>query len=149
VSTAEAAAPVPRAIRLRAASGQPPLGAIFLGIGLGVAAVVKLLHLDGLPFYVCYFRAFTGWPCMTCGSTRALGALARLDLAGALAANPLAVVVGVTIGLWGLADLALAPSRRALSVEVSPALARALRVGVVLAVAANWIYLLPFRHRPL
>jgi hypothetical protein len=146
VSTAEVAAPVPRAIRLRAVSGQPPLGAIFLGIGLATAGVVKLLHLDALPFYVCYFRAFTGWPCMTCGSTRALGALARLDLAGAVAANPLAVVVGVLIGLWGLADLALAPRRRALSIEVSPAVARSLRIMLVVAVAANWLYLLTFQR---
>ena len=146
MSTAEAAVSSPRAIRLRAVAGQPPLGAIFLGIGLVTAGIVRLLHLDALPFYVCYFRAFTGWPCMTCGSTRALGALAHLDLAAAVAANPLAVVVGVAIGLWGLADLVLAPRRRALSIEVSPAVARVLRIALVAAVAANWLYLLTFQR---
>jgi hypothetical protein len=146
VSTAGAAVASPRAIRLRAVAGRPPLGAVFLGIGLLAAAVVRLLHLDALPFYVCYFRGLTGWPCMTCGSTRALGALARLDLAAAVTANPLAVAVGVALGLWGVADLTLAARGRALSVEVSPAVARALRIAVVLAVAANWLYLLTFQR---
>lgn len=146
MSTAEVSVVGSRGVRLRAVPGRPPLGAIFLGIGLLAAAIVRLLHLDALPFYVCYFRGFTGWPCMTCGSTRALAALARLDLPSAVAANPLAVGAGLAVGLWGLADLTLAARGRGLSVEVSAVVARALRIGLVLAVTANWLYLLTFRR---
>lgn len=133
-------------LRLRAEEGRPPLGAVFLGIGLTAAAAVRLLHLDALPFYVCFFRGFTGLPCMTCGSTRALGALARLDLVGALALNPLAVLAALAIGFWGLADLALAARGRALSIELAAGPARALKAAVVIGVVANWLYLLAWQR---
>lgn len=42
----------------------------------------------------CPFHALTGLPCPSCGATRAALALLRLDVAGALAFNPGAVVGG-------------------------------------------------------
>jgi hypothetical protein len=100
------------------------------------------LHLDRLPFTVCYFKAFTGWPCLTCGSTRALGRLFDLDLAGALAMNPLATIGLLALVPWAAADLLLMPAGRALRVELGPALARVARVAVVFAILADWGYLL-------
>ena len=79
-------------LRLTAPPGRLPLGAVFGTIGALGAAAVGLLGLDRLPFSVCLFKALTGLPCPTCGSTRALGRLVHFDLAGALAMNPLATV---------------------------------------------------------
>jgi hypothetical protein len=44
----------------------------------------------------CPFKAYTGLPCATCGGTRALAALCRLDFLGAIRFNPL-VVLGVFV----------------------------------------------------
>jgi Protein of unknown function (DUF2752) len=44
-------------------------------------------------FPPCLFRMFTGLHCIGCGLTRALHALAHGDVGGALAMNPLAVLV--------------------------------------------------------
>jgi hypothetical protein len=129
-------------LRLRAQPGAVPLGAILLASGAMVAVAVALLHLDRLPFSLCVFHAVTGWPCMTCGATRAAARLAVGDVPGALSMNPLATIVGLALVPWGVSDLALLPRGRALSVEVAPAGARALRVGLVLAVAVNWAYLI-------
>lgn len=130
-----------RAVRLEARLGAPPLGAVFGGIGLMAAAAVWLLRLDRIPLTFCLFKAFTGLPCPTCGSTRALGRLFALDVAGALSMNPFTTVVAVVIAGWAVADLVLLPRRRALGLEVSPRLGFALRVGALLLFVANWVYL--------
>ena len=126
---------------MRARPGALPLGAIFLGIGAAAAFAVAVLHLDRLPMLVCLFRATTGLPCLTCGATRALAALASGDLMGALVLNPLATMWALALVPWGLGDLALSTRGRALSLEVAPAAARAIRVAAGVALLANWAYL--------
>lgn len=126
-------------------SGRPggvPLGAILGAIAALATAAVGLIHLDRLPFTACYFKALTGWACLSCGSTRALGRLFALDVAGALAMNPLATVGVLALVPWALADLALMPRGRVLSLTLAPGPARIARAALVLALAANWGYLL-------
>ena len=118
-----------------------PLGAIFLAIAAAGAFAVAVLHLDRLPVLVCMFRAVTGIPCLTCGATRAAAHLATGDLAGAFAMNPLATAGALALVPWGLADLALLPRGKALAVELAPSAAWAARVLAVVAVLANWAYL--------
>jgi hypothetical protein len=129
-------------VTLRAKPRGLPLGAVFLAIGTVAALAVAVLHLDRLPILVCLFRAATGLPCLTCGATRALGELVAGDVSGALAMNPLATLGAFALVPWGLGDLALMTRGRALSVEVAPPAARALRVVAVLTVLANWAYLI-------
>lgn len=123
------------------AAAKPPLGAIFGGIGVSAAAAVSLLGLDRLPLSLCALKVVTGIPCPTCGTTRALGCLAHLDLAGAFAMNPLASSAAFLIGAWAASDLALLPFRRALVVEMSAVPASVLRAVAVTALVVNWIYL--------
>ena len=139
MSTGVVAAP---ALRLSAPAGRLPLGAIFGGIAVLGAAVVGLFQIDRLPFTVCYLKAFTGIPCPTCGSTRAVGCLAHGDLTGAFAMNPLATAALLALVPWALADLALLTRGRALDLSVSPVVGRALRLAVVVTVLANWAYLI-------
>jgi hypothetical protein len=129
-------------IALRGRPGAVPLGLILAGIALGAVVLTGLLHLEGLPLTVCTFKLLTGWACMTCGSTRTLAHLYRLDLFGALAMNPLATLSVLGLLPWALGDLVLLARGRALAVTVSPGLGRLLRVVAVLAVASNWDYLL-------
>ena len=55
------------------------------------------IYLTNTP--LCFFKLLTGLPCPICGSTRALAALARLELATALRLNPFIVLVAITIPL--------------------------------------------------
>lgn len=128
-------------LRLVARPG-PPLGLVFGAVGVLSTLAVGLLQLDRLPIALCYLKAFTGLPCPTCGSTRALGRLFALDLKGALAMNPLTTLAAVVVALWAACDLVLLPRKLALGVELAPRVGVALRVAAVAAALLNWIYLL-------
>jgi hypothetical protein len=129
-------------LRLRAPLGRLPLGAVFGTIGALGAAAVGLLGLDRLPFTVCLFKALTGLPCPTCGSTRAVGRLVHLDVTGALAMNPLTTLAVGVLAVWALCDFALLARGRALEVELGRPLSRLVRGLAVVVVVANWLYLL-------
>jgi hypothetical protein len=126
--------------RLRA-TDRPPLGLVFAAAGLVAGAAVLLLRLDRLPFAMCAFKQLTRLPCPTCGGTRALGRLAALDLRGAFAMNPLAVVLAGVVALWALSDVLLLPRRQSLRLAIRPDLATPVRVSVLLVALLNWIYL--------
>ena len=59
---------------------------LFVVFGLGIGYFIWL-RLSG-PAIPCLFRKITGWLCPGCGITTLILCLARLDLAGAFAANP-------------------------------------------------------------
>ena len=88
----------------------------------------------------CHFEAVTGLPCPTCGATRAALALSRLDLAEAVAINPLAALAALAFVLGGyVAGVAALAGR---SVRIRAPAGGALRLLALLAVAANWGWLL-------
>lgn len=128
-------------LALGAPRGALPLGGIFGGLAAVACAAVGVLGLDHLGFTVCFFRLATGVPCATCGATRALGRLFRLDLAGAFVMNPLVALGTVGLLIWGAADLALLPTRRALRLGIAPAWQPTVRVLAVVLVLLNWAFL--------
>ena len=91
----------------------------------------------GLP--PCPFRALVGIPCLTCGTTRALLALARLDVGAALCWNPLAAAAGILFVPGGLVALGAALTGRGVE---TPRPAPALRAALAIARAANWVFLI-------
>jgi hypothetical protein len=126
----------------RASTGTLPLVALF-ALGLGLLGLVgAAFQLDRLGFPLCVFKATTGLPCFTCGGTRALVRLAHFDVLGAVIMNPLVALGLLAMVPWGIADALLALRGRALVLEVGPALGRALRIGAVPLLLANWAYLI-------
>ena len=91
----------------------------------------------------CIFRSLTGISCPTCGTTRAATAFLDGNLIAAFAANPLAAaagflfVVGAPLAvIWTLAEW---------RVPVLPnPLPNWMRIGAILLIAANWIYIISF-----
>jgi hypothetical protein len=80
--------------------------AVAAGLGVNLAMPEVLIALAPR----CPLRTLTGWECPGCGSTRALSALARGDLAAAWRFNPLAVAGTVLLPI-GLLLHRLPPAR--------------------------------------
>jgi hypothetical protein len=87
----------------------------------------------------CAFHALTGVPCPTCGGTRALLALARLDVPAALAWNPLVTAAALVFVLGGLVALARALGGRGVPGGAPPRWAGG---AAALAFAANWAFVI-------
>jgi hypothetical protein len=115
----------------------------------GPLAILALLAARFFPFDLvslgfCPWRALTGIPCPTCGGTRCMMELTRLDLPAALAMNPLVALAGLgaaayavhALGVWLLGWRRWRPS------VSSPRAQRALRIGAVTALLLNWAYLI-------
>jgi hypothetical protein len=113
---------------------------VFALIGLLSFAVARFLPVLAVP-YTCPMKGAFGIPCATCGMTRAFVALARGDVAAALAASPLGALLAAAAWLYAALDLA----RAALDLpfpSLDLRLQRALVVIATLALAANWAWLL-------
>jgi hypothetical protein len=138
-----AAVPVNRSgLRLALVQGGLPLGAILGALAVVGGVAVRWLHLDRLGITLCTFKAATGLPCMTCGGTRTLALLARGDLPGALAMNPLVAVAFFVLVPWALADLALWTRGQALGLDLGPAARRWILIVGGIALVVNWAYLM-------
>jgi hypothetical protein len=92
---------------------------------------------------LCVFKQITGWPCPTCGTTRAVLAALRADVPGAFAMNPLMTVMAMAAGAY-LVYAAIVvgfrlPRFRPLP---SPSAARLWRMAAIAVVTANWAYLI-------
>jgi len=92
----------------------------------------------------CPFHTMTGLPCPTCGGTRALLALGRLEWHEALVLNPLVTSATVLGGPLMLAVVLLARSARRSPAELAlgPFRTTAGRLILAAAIAANWAYLI-------
>lgn len=114
--------------------------------GTLVVAALAVSRTTGNEVYTCTFRRVTGYPCATCGGTRAAERLFRGDLFGAIELNPLAtaVVIGTPLLLlWWIAvptpppppPPATTPRKRRVPVWAAVLM-------VVAVIGANWVYVL-------
>jgi hypothetical protein len=116
------------------------LGLIWGALALAAAVLAHLATPLAPLLPGCLFRELTGLPCPTCGTAHAVVALARMDLPHAIAFNPL-VTLGALVFLLGGAAAALA-SLAGRPLQEPRLSGRATRSAALLAVAANWAWLL-------
>jgi len=112
--------------------------AVWLIASLAVVAALLLLAY-AFQITICPLKRFTGVPCPTCGSTRAVLRALRGDFAGAWVMQPLVMALVCAAGPLALAAW--------LSPRVKRLLAAAWRhpltwLLAALAVAGNWAYVI-------
>jgi hypothetical protein len=100
------------------------------------------LQAFGVPPLVCPFKAATGFPCVTCGATRALLALVQGQVSAAFVLNPLVPLAAMTALSYVLYSGAVVVSgRRRLRTRVRAWEALVLRGSVIGASTAVWGWL--------
>ena len=111
-----------------------PLCALVLGL-------VSRIPLAWLP--ACRFHRATGWPCPSCGVSRALAALMRGDLASTWRLQPLLVIMaGLALGYIAYAVVVVAARLPRLRVTAfTPTDRRWLAISLIALILANWAYL--------
>jgi hypothetical protein len=109
------------------------------GAALAGAAAAPFVRAFAAELPGCLFRAVTGVPCPTCGGTRALLALVRLDVPAALAWNPLVTVGALVFVLGGLVALVRAAGGRGVPDGAPPRWAGG---AAALAFVANWAFVI-------
>jgi hypothetical protein len=117
---------------------------LWTSVGVAAAALAWVLarNLLPVPFGACVFKAITGWPCVTCGGTRALRALFAGHVADALRANPLVVLVAAGwAGYGGYAVGALAGAWPRVRIQLDRRTMDAAKWMVVGLVTLTWAYL--------
>lgn len=112
--------------------------------GLGLAGLMGLLvarfiPVAKLPFWGCYIRQTTGWPCLGCGLTRVADHVSHGHLGAAWNANPLGTVVALLFVLCVVASLVHLVFKVPLpEVQLSRAEARFARFALVVLVLVNY-----------
>jgi hypothetical protein len=115
---------------------------LLAGLTLLACAVTRVSGLDHAGISFCYFKALTGYACFTCGTTRALGHLSRLDLPSAFAVQPLVTAGVLGLILWGTVDGVLMLASRRTLVQVRGGLLKWFVVAGGALAILNWAYLL-------
>ncbi len=125
----------------RATAADRPLAIVLAGGALAARALAPWAPLLSRLVPACAFHALTGLPCPGCGTTRAVLALARLDVAAAFAFNPLAAL-GLAGGfLVAAAALPWVALGGPLPLVRGGGLPPRLRVLAGIVLAAQWAWL--------
>jgi hypothetical protein len=121
-------------------------GRIEFGIIYGLIALLALFAARFLPILelapACAFKALTGLPCPTCGSTRSIVHLSHFRFFSSLAMNPLLFVsflAAVVALLYGVITLVFGLPR--INVMLSDREKDRVRAAALLVLLFNWLYL--------
>jgi hypothetical protein len=108
--------------------------------------MARFWPFERLPLWSCPLRRTLGLPCPSCGMTRAFVRVTHGDLAGALEVSPLGTMLSLaSVLLVAYIAVRLTVLRRGLQLETSPRERQRLAAALLLAVLANWSYLLVTR----
>ena len=116
---------------------------VWLCVSLASFALAVVWLKWHLPVPRCFFHDATGLPCPTCGATRCFLFLTQGKIARAISMNPLAFCVLAAAGVFAIYAITVLVFRLPrVRLRLAPAAARAVRIAVVAALMANWIYLI-------
>jgi len=129
-------------VRLRQATNEDRQLAL-LWLAAAVSAIaLRPLWLNLTPLLrPCVFRALTGFPCPTCGTTRAATAFLNGELTAAFAANPLGALAGLIFVVGAPPAVAWTMTRTKVPLVTGP-LPMWTRITAASLIGLNWVYVI-------
>ena len=121
-------------------SGERQIGLLWGAVALALLLLSPLATPLAALLPPCFFRRLTGFPCLTCGGTRAALALLQGDVGAALRANPLMTLALALLVGGGLVAFALVLVGR--GVRGPGRVPGWVRAALVAVLAANWFWLI-------
>lgn len=110
-------------------------------IGLVGLLVARFIPVGKLPFWKCWLRASTGWPCLGCGLTRAADYLTHGHFLQAFQVNPLGALAYSLLAVLAVAMiLHLVFAMPMPEVELTDKEASVVRWSLLVAVVLNYAY---------
>lgn len=110
---------------------------------VSLAGLWLYAQLPGAPPLACPFHAITGWPCVTCGGTRAMLALMRGAIGEAFVWNPLVASAGLAaVPYLVYAIVTVMGGLPRLHVRLDARDWSVLRISTVAVVTATWAFLI-------
>lgn len=126
-------------------AGMTRCSAAVLGLWLLMVAACALIELrTGFDLPTCLFKRATGWPCPTCGSTRAMVSLLHGHIGDAIALNPLMVLLVLLTPVTVLVSRGVSAPSNSRSPQSRMTATRwniALALGLA-ALALNWAWVI-------
>ena len=114
---------------------------LVVGSILAMGGTIVVLHLCGI--MLCPLKRFMGLPCFTCGSTRALFALAHGELKNAFLLQPLIVSLVLILAPIAVGCLYVAWTQKRLPcLLLSSAEKIILFIAILSLTLLNWVYLM-------
>jgi len=110
---------------------------------IGAAAALVFIYLRPLVSLLpnCAFHSFTGFPCPTCGSTRAFSALIDGELFGAFRLQPLFVVACIICAAFAFRSLLSKLIGKRFFFELTEQDRFLVRCALIASIVINWVYL--------
>jgi hypothetical protein len=117
---------------------------IWLSVSTGTVALAGVWLALGLPWPYCVFHALTGYPCLTCGATRAAMQFFHGHFLASLRWNPLAFAALCALFLFNVyaAVVLVARAPRLRFSGFTATQKNLVRVAVLTVLGLNWVYLL-------
>jgi len=125
-------------MKLKIIKGKHPLSIhiVWLVILLSILGIYRYL-----PPSTCIFHRVTGYPCLSCGISRAVEALFARDFIGMLYYNPLAVLFCAGLFFFSLLKLIEFIFGFTLKLSASKKVLFFVRMSLLISVVANWLFL--------
>ncbi len=108
----------------------------------GVLIVGLIFIWPFLPHPACPFHQITGYPCLTCGASRAANALYDGRIGDMFYEKPLLVSFCIGLFLFSLLKLFEYILHIKIEMELSPKAALSGKILIGVAAAANWLFLI-------
>ena len=121
--------------------GEFPLGAVLMLPLFGLPLGGWMLEHGHTSFSQCAMKSQFGVPCLSCGATRGTLRLFHGDLFGALAFQPMMMMIYLLLLVWGAASLWGLVTRQRLVLHLADWEDTLIKVLVVLIPVLNWVYL--------